>query len=123
MRISWTQVSLALLAGILVGWFAGQRALKEETYGWKGEKMVERFSRELRLTPDQKEKVAQILESKRQQIAALRDQIRPRFEEVRNTSKAEIQKLLSPDQQQRFEKLQARWEASRRKRHAEWAEK
>lgn len=77
------------------------------------EQALQRFSRQVRLTPQQRAQVASILEAKRQKIDALRADMRPTFEEIRASASAEIRQLLTPAQQQRFDRFEADW-------HARW---
>lgn len=78
--------------------------------------MLNRFSSKLDLTSDQKTQVAAILEDKRRKIAALRDAARPRFEEIRGATRDEIRQVLTADQQQKFDAMQADWDAPWKRR-------
>jgi len=115
MKLDWKQIVVSLLIGLIAGAALGRWAHWRHHGHWDDQKrysrMVERFSRELNLTPEQREKVAAILEAKRQKMQALRSEIRPKYEELRQSTKAEIRKILAPEQQERFEKLEARWAA------------
>ena len=103
-------VALACLAGLLAGagggWGAG-RGLFPRRWSWEQryEKMLERFNSELRLTPEQREQVKVLLDAKRQKMEALKNEARPRREEIRQATRTEIRKLLSPEQQQKFDKM------------------
>ena len=116
-------VALACLAGLLVGaaggWWAG-RDLFPRRWGWEQryEKMLERFGVELKLTPEQKEQVKALLEAKRKKMEALRNETRPRWEEVRQSTQAEIRKLLSLEQQGKFDWMEKEWQARRSKKHS-----
>ncbi len=79
-------------------------------------RLLQRFSSKLKLTPEQRTQVATILEAKRQKIDALRADIRPKFEEIRTSTAADIRKLLTPEQQQKFDVMQVEWETRRRQR-------
>ena len=122
MNGSTRAVALACLAGLLVGaaggWWAG-RDLFPRRWGWEQryEKMLERFGVELKLTPEQKEQVKVLLEAKRRKMEALRTEIRPRREEIRQSTQAEIRKLLSPEQQTKFDRMEKEWQARRAKKH------
>ncbi len=113
---------MALLVGVLIGWFAFPQLAMKQRSDWKKGKMLERFSRELQLTPEQKEKVGEVMRAKRGQMDAFRREMKPKFDEMRAASKAEIRKLLTPDQQEKFDRLEARWEERRKKRHPRWSE-
>ena len=85
-------------------------------------RMLQQFSSKLHLTPAQRTQVAAILEAKRQRIKTLRADIRPKFEDIRTSASAEIRVLLTPEQQKKFDVMQAEWEARRKRWHAESAE-
>jgi Spy/CpxP family protein refolding chaperone len=121
--INWKHVFVALLVGIAVGCVGGSKAAHIRMHAWKNGAMLERFSRELKLTPDEKEKMSRILDAKRDQISALRNEIHLKFEEVRNSSKEEIRKILTPEQQEKFDKLEAKWESVWQKKRGQWPEK
>lgn len=115
MKPDWKQIIVSLLIGLVIGAALGRWAHWRNSGRWDDQKrysrMVERFSRELNLTPEQKEKVAAILEAKRQKMQTLRAEIRPKYEELRQSTKAEIRKLLIPEQREKFEKLEGKWAA------------
>jgi len=121
--INWKHVFVVLLIGMAIGYIGGSKAAHTRMHSWKNGSMLERFSGELKLTPDQKEKMSRILDAKRDQIAALRNEIHLKFEEVRNSSKEEIRKVLTPGQQEKFDKLEAKWESAWQKKRAQWSEK
>ncbi len=111
-------VCLASLAlGVGGGWWAG-RELFPRRWGWEQryQKMWEKFSSELKLTPEQKDQVKVLLEEKRRKMEALRAETRPRYEEVRRSTQQEIRKLLSPEQQTKFDRMEMEWQARRAKR-------
>ncbi len=115
----WT--AFVCLTGIVlgtgVGWWAG-RDLFPRRWGWEQryQRMLERFSSELKLTPEQKDRVKVLLEAKRQKMETLRAEARPRYEEVRISTQTEIRKLLSPEQQKRFDRMEMEWKRRRAQR-------
>ncbi|MCI0527822.1 MAG: hypothetical protein L0Y56_10330 [Nitrospira sp.] len=120
MKLEWRQIIISLLIGAALGaalgWWGSQYSgdlRGKDHYTW----MLERFSTKLSLTPEQKKEIADILEAKRQSIIALRAEVRPRFEEIRNSARDEIRKRLTPEQQQKFDAMQAEWESRRKDRH------
>lgn len=122
MKLNWKQVLISFLLGLLVGmgtlWCARRYHFHKMMHGEdRYAHMLDRFSKKLKLTPDQKEKVKVILEAKRQKIKALRAQVGPKFEEIKNSTEAEIQKLLTPEQQEKFESFKKKWEGRWKKRH------
>lgn len=119
MTIHWRQVLPALAAGLLAGAALGRWAHRHHGGERHFTRMVESFSRELDLTPEQRTRLEAVLEAKRRSFRALHDELRPRFEELRRSAKEEIAAILTPDQRPRFEKVEAEWAAKRAKRHAE----
>ncbi len=123
-RIS-KQVLVAFVLGGVVGivgarWCAPSGFHRHWRDGQSQARMLQRFSAKLQLTPAQRTQVAAILEAKRRKIDALRAEIRPKFEEIRTSTAAEIRVRLTPEQQKTFDVMQADWEARARKwRHAE----
>jgi hypothetical protein len=119
MKLEWKQVVISLFIGFslgaTLGWWGSQYSEDwrgKDRYSW----MLERFSSRLDLTPQQKKDIAEILEAKRQSITALRAEIRPRFEEIRNSTREEIRRLLTVDQQKKFDEMQSEWESHWKKR-------
>jgi hypothetical protein len=119
MKPEWRQVVLSLCVGLAVGaafgWWGSQYwedRRNKDPYAW----MLKRFSSKLDLTAEQKKEIGGILEANRQSIVALRTEVRPRFEKIRNSAREEIRKQLRPEQQQKFDAMQTEWEALRKKR-------
>ncbi|OGS04783.1 MAG: hypothetical protein A3G41_04020 [Elusimicrobia bacterium RIFCSPLOWO2_12_FULL_59_9] len=121
MKLEWKQILIAFILGVLLAGGLGALALKYNAHRrWGGEpgyaRMVERFNKKLDLTAEQSAKVAAILEEKRKKIKALRGEFGPRFEEIRNSARAEIRGVLDDRQREKFDKLQAkdsRWKKRR----------
>ena len=107
MNTARTRLAVALAAGMLIGWFAAMGAVHCRMHGgWHDKpKMLEHFSRELKLTADQKEKVRKIIEATREQIKVLHNEAKPRFDAIRADTDARIRAILTPEQLPRFEKL------------------
>jgi Spy/CpxP family protein refolding chaperone len=125
MRIHWLRTLLTLALGFMLGamfaarWGHGRPPwLKEPNLEQRYERLLERFNSKLGLTPEQKELVRAVLEVKRLKIEALRAATKPKFDEIRDSARAEIRKILTPEQQAKFDEMQKRWEARREKRRA-----
>jgi Spy/CpxP family protein refolding chaperone len=119
MKAPLRDVVIALVVGLAVGWVAAER------FGEPGPRharkpMMERFSRELSLTPDQERRIRALMEAKREQFRALHEEVRPRFDQIRRSSKEEIRKVLTPEQAERFERMESEWQARRQKRRERW---
>ena len=113
--IKWHQVAISLLIGFSAGTFSGQWYGRENFHEhWKHgsmkEHMLKRFSKELHLTPEQQKQVSAIFDAKHPQMAAMHAEMRPKFEALRNSTQAEIRKILTPDQQSKFNEMNAKME-------------
>lgn len=113
---------LTFALGTGAGWWAGRelfprRVDRQQRY----QQMLERFGTQLNLTPEQKEQVKVLFEAKRQKMKALREETRPRYDEIRRAAKEDIRKLLTPEQQKKFDQMELEWEARRLKRSARWS--
>jgi hypothetical protein len=117
-NIALKQVLIALLIGIFVGfgfgtWRRGMRDIRPMDADAHFKHMVKRFSSKLGLAAEQEKNVAVILQAKREKIEALRAEMKPRFEEIRQNAKDEIKKILNPEQQKKLdvldEKMTKRW--------------
>ena len=78
--------------------------------------MHERFEKmrsELNLTDQQTTSVRTILDETRNEYRAVRNELRPRFEEPRMKARARIRALLTPEQQQKFDAMVAQQDAQR----------
>jgi Spy/CpxP family protein refolding chaperone len=66
--------------------------------------IVERLARDLDLTADQRTKVEEVLTARRPSMEALQREVRGRFEAEQRSLRAEIRKVLTPEQQVKFDK-------------------
>lgn len=124
MKLAWRQVAVAFLVGGVVGvggaWWIVPRGVHRWEHGQPQARLLERFTRRLRLTAEQRAQVATILEATRQKIEALRAESRPRFEAIRNSTRAEIRQLLTPEQQQTFDVMDAEFERKMKRFRGHW---
>lgn len=116
MKLEWKQILIAAFAGWVigaaVGWSAFQYQYRDLLRdGDRYSQMLERFSAKLGLSPEQKTKIQELLESKRQKIKVLRAEVHPKFEEIRNATREEIRQLLTAEQQEKFDAMQSDWES------------
>jgi len=105
MKISWVQILVSLIVGIALGFtLVSWNSCKTCPYkcgGNKG-KMVDRFSKKLDLTDNQRVKVQAIFDTKLEKMKALREK-----------SRAKIKALLTPEQITKFDEMIAKREACR----------
>lgn len=78
------------------------------------ENRFERMVKDLQLSAEQKTQVQQIFDDTREKLAALRKESEPRVKEIRSQADERIQKVLTPEQWQRFQ--QTRDERGSRRR-------
>ena len=130
MKLAWKQLVITFLLGTVVWWAGNQWYAPHFHHRHWGEhwgnpehpqkRMLERFKSELNLTPEQQQRVAAILEEKRSKIDTLRVQMRPKFEEIRNATQAEIRPFLTPEQQKKFDAMVAEHEARAKRLRGRW---
>jgi hypothetical protein len=85
-------------------WRAGHGAARFQ------ERILSRLSRELDLRSEQREKVEAILKDAGQEFARLRDEIGPRFRDIRDRTRDRIRAALDVAQQVRFDSVAKEWE-------------
>ena len=79
-------------------------------------RLIERLDEVLDLTADQHAKVEQIFESRRKELEAVHDEVVARAQKEQRELQDEIRKVLTPEQQQRFDKWLAEAPRGRRGR-------
>ncbi|MBI5201281.1 MAG: hypothetical protein HY925_06820 [Elusimicrobia bacterium] len=113
MRTDPKPLAAVLAVGIVLG--AGlMRVVDRRPFG-RG-RMVQHLARRLHLSEGQRKDVEKIVEDKRRKLDALRDELHPRFEDIRESARVEIRKLLDPVQQAEFDRMDAEFKA-RHKQH------
>ena len=108
--------ALGCVTGALLDSAYRLRAGAARTEGKRGrghQEVFERMRRDLQLTEEQASEVRRILEQTRGDYRALRAEARPRFDSIRQSARARIRALLTPEQQQRFDAKVAERDARR----------
>lgn len=116
-------VIAAFLAGVVAGvggefaWLVHNRRILPRPGGSRNatQRLVERLDRELHFDAKQRTSVTTIIESHRKNIDATWSSVRPQVEKEIDATNAEIEKLLTPDQREKFKALQAKMRS--RSRH------
>ena len=121
MTLAAKQILVGLAFGAVIGavgahWIVPCYFHRQWTPGKFQARMLERLNSKLSLTPEQRTQVAAILDGKREKIQALRAQIRPQFKEIRASTSAEIRRILTPEQQKKFDVMNAKWEEKVKRR-------
>ncbi len=120
----WLAIAAIFALGCATGVFLDSAyrlragAARSESHGGKRdpEHMFEKMRRDLDLDERQAAEVRRILDETRNEYRGLRAEARPRFDTIRQSARARIRALLTPEQQQRFD---ARVAELDRKREAE----
>ncbi|MDQ3473721.1 MAG: periplasmic heavy metal sensor [Acidobacteriota bacterium] len=117
------QVRVAALLIFVIGFAAGALALNvykrwgrtnaDQSRQDRFERMLDR----LNLNADQKTQVHQILSDSRGQLQTLRKESEPRFEEIRRQADERLQKVLTPEQWQQFQKERSEMRGRGRRRN------
>ena len=104
---------IVFAAGIATGAMFGAFHLRRHLVlgpphsGDVGGRMKEHLRRALDLTPEQESKIQPIVESTSSQLETIRVETAERVRTVMENSKREIAPFISPEQQQKLEKLEA----------------
>ena len=102
-------VTGAALSGLIRSRASGARDSRERS-------VSERFAKmraELNLTDQQTTQIKTILDDTKSEYKALRTELKPRFDEPRLKARAKIRALLTPEQQQKFDAIVARYDSRR----------
>lgn len=110
-----------LILSFGLGCVAGATAFKlmsDRTAYWRGPDRGERFekavlgrlTRELDLRTDQQQQVETVLRDSAQEFRRLRDEIGPRFGDLRRRGEERIRAVLDQEQRAKFAELVRRWE-------------
>lgn len=110
-----------LAAGVAIGVALERLALHRETSpigsprdeAKLAERLVARFTRELKLDGDQVKKVGDLVRQSRAEIGQIRARVEPEVQAVRVRTRAEILNVLRPEQQKRYREMIAEYEARR----------
>ncbi len=136
MKIAWIQILISLIIGGLLGFnynnFNPTKGCKncwqkchqsegrDDCHGCakscKKKCMLEKLSRKLDLTQEQKTKVSVILDDKHKKMMEFKKELEPKFKELHNTANLEIKKVLTEEQQPKFDEIQAKWDKKKKER-------
>ena len=110
-------LAAVFVAGGLAGWGGREATERDERGPRRGpDAMVAYLSRELDLSPVQRDSVRAIFTRHRPETDALWAQVRPRFDSIKTRMRAEIDAQLTPEQRTRHQQLIDEAEHHRRER-------
>jgi hypothetical protein len=107
------QVRAAAVIVFLLGFTAGALAFNGYQRWARNRVPTDRQSRfeqmldNLQLNADQKTQVHQILADTREQLRAMRKENEPRYDEIRRQADERLQKVMTPDQWQKFQQARS----------------
>jgi Spy/CpxP family protein refolding chaperone len=70
---------------------------------------MDRLSRELELTAEQRQQVETLMAKRTERFRALRDEYEPRMRQLVDEGQRELEAVLTPAQRERFAALRERW--------------
>lgn len=82
-------------------------------------KVVDDFTRELQLTPDQQNQLGTIIDQARAEFAAQHETDHQKLEGIRQQTHARIRAILTPEQQPKFDAFMQRLDEQRKKDQAQ----
>lgn len=82
----------------------------------RGDYFMRRFARHLDLSKEQRRQARDILESKREEMRLLHQELRPRIHGLHKDARLELRAILNPEQQRKFDKVHRKMEARRKRR-------
>lgn len=102
-------VIVAFVAGLLVG-VAGdrfylRRLFPHRVVEFAARHIVDRFDRELHLSPQQRVEIQGILDRHRVRMQSIMSSVRPQMRQEIEAANAEIEKVLTPEQRAEFAKM------------------
>ncbi len=102
---------IGLSAGMVLGqWSAHHRFYKHWKHGGMKNFMLEKFSRELNLSAEQKEKTKTIFEAQKPKMLAIHQEMKPKFEAVKTETQSQIREFLTSDQSKKLDEMNAKME-------------
>lgn len=80
------------------------------------ERRLNRFSRRLNLTTAQREAVSKLFQIRRERMKAVWETVHPQWEEIRQSTRQEIRALLTPAQQEIYDRDESQADKKREER-------
>lgn len=119
--IATVVVVLAFVAGIIVGavgsrvwqWRGGSHRMHVQGIRMMSDRMVHRLDRELDLSDEQRAQIEKILETRTQRIDGVWTRVGPQVRIEIDATNAEIERVLNPEQRQKFQELKMHFQRRR----------
>lgn len=122
-------VLIVFVLGVLVGG-VGNHFWGQSVWGGRSDrsahmgppsrtKIIDDFTRELQLTPDQQQQLGTIIDQTRAEWAAQHEATQKKHEAIRQEAHTRIRAILTPDQAPKFDAFMQRLEEQRKKDQAQ----
>jgi Spy/CpxP family protein refolding chaperone len=99
----WLLIVIAV-AGLAIGFAASSLAYRYRWLGLPHEPFIERMQHELKLTPTQRDQILQIINETRAKVMNLRQEFEQQRRDQMRQARARVHALLTPEQQERFDR-------------------
>ena len=115
-------LALVFVLGVALGGVGTYLAEEWNVVDWHGRNrdhgrgVVERLSKELSLSPEQRTQLEAILGETGKQYEQIRERTQPEYEQVRQAGRERIRAILTEQQRPKFEELLRQIDAERRQR-------
>ncbi len=101
--------ALVFLAGLACGFITSPFVLAHRMqHGMMADHMLDRLQNQLRLTPEQREKIKPIAEKTASELQNVRRETGQRIRDILMASHREIVPLLTPEQRERLQRMEER---------------
>jgi Spy/CpxP family protein refolding chaperone len=117
-------VLVAFIAGLVAGaagdrfYLIRSRQLFPHRFGQMGaRRIVDHLDRDLHFTAQQRKAVEVIVDRGRARVDAVMANVRPQMRQEIDTTNAEIEKVLTPEQRAKFDAMKMRMQHDRDRRH------
>jgi hypothetical protein len=112
----WLKIAITFVVGLLLGSAATGIYIhhcfaRTWAHGGNSDHLVKHLSSKLNLNADQKEKLQGIFKEEKPAFDAVRTGTEAKLKAIRDKVNTRIRLILSPDQQDKFDGMMARWEA------------
>ena len=104
--LKWGGMMLALLAGLLLGFALTTSAYRFHLLQFPGRRgFIERLDSELKLSPDQLHQIENLLRDSHTKMEKLHEDFQHQHDEIIYQTHDQIRALLTPEQQQTFDRV------------------
>ena len=103
--LKWSGITLAVLAGVLIGFALTTFAYRHRMLRVpRPHSFIERLDHDLKLTPDQLHQIETLVRDKRAKMDQLHEDFRRQHQQLIFQTHDQIRALLTPEQQQKFDR-------------------